>query len=141
MRNLGLIFSGSLITIIGIGHIFFPTYGYDQDVQSFFYKSPLIADHFYYLATYAICSFILFIGITTIYLGSSKKLAANPEFIRYFIALSILLWGARLLMELKYPVKLSLYGIPSPTKNLVIVLSLIVTGFVAGLVKTFKTRI
>ena len=140
MRNIGLIFSGSIITLIGIGHLFFPTFGYSEDVQSYLRQSPQIADHFYYLATYAICSFLLFMGTTTIYMGSLKDSAQNPQFIRFFIIMSIVLWSARLLMELKYPVKLSLFGISEPTNSLFIALSLIIIGFMVGLAKVLQAE-
>lgn len=131
MKITGLLVSGSLIPLIGIGHIFFPVYGYDGTVQAFFRQSPPIADHFYYLATWAICNFLLFMGITTIYIGWSAKLRIqSPGFIRFFCLLSAVLWLLRLLLELRYPVQLSLFGIAAPTNNLIIVLSIIVAGFV-----------
>lgn len=140
-RNIGFITSGSIILIIGLAHTLFPTYGYSDDVQAFFKQSPAIADHFYYLATYAICSFLLFIGLVTIYIGASVGFARrNSKFITYYAALSIALWIARLALELKYPVKLSLFGISDPTKNLVIVLSIIVVGFGSGLIINLKRQ-
>lgn len=138
-RNIGLICSGCIISLIGLVHIIFPTYGYSDDVQDFFKQSPPIADHFYYLATYAICSFLLFIGLVTIYIGASLEFAKNnSKFITYYTVLSIALWAGRLALEIKYPVKLSLFGIHDPTKNLVIVLSLIVIGFIVGLFTNLK---
>lgn len=141
-RNIGLIFSGSIILLIGLAHTIFPAYGYSKDVQEYFKQSPQIADHFYYLATYAICSFLLFIGLITVYIGTSNTLANhNSKFIRYYSILSIVVWSGRLILEIKYPVKLSLFGIHEPTKNLIIVLSLIVIGFIAGLFKSFTMRL
>jgi len=140
-KNIGLIFSGSIILLIGLAHIIFPAYGYSNDIQGYFKQFPQIADHFYYLATYAICLFLLFIGLITIYIGTSAKLANhNSEFIKYYAFLSIAVWSGRLLLEIKYPVKLSLFGIHEPTKNLIVVLVLIVIGFIAGLFKTFSMK-
>lgn len=138
-RNFGLICSGCIISVIGLAHTIFPTYGYSDEVQDFFKKSPLMADHFFYLATYAICSFLLFIGAVTIYVGASIEFGKNnSKFISYYTVLSIALWSGRLLLEIKYPVRLSLFKISEPTNNLVIVLSLIVIGFTVGLFTNLK---
>lgn len=137
--NIGLISSGCMISLIGLAHTVFPVYGYGDDVQDFFKQSPSVADHFYYLATYAICSFLLFIGLVTIYIGASPEFVKNnSKFITYYTVLSIALWSGRLLLEIKYPVRLSLFGITNPTNNLVIVLSLIVIGLITGLFTNLK---
>jgi len=140
-RNIGLILSGSMILLIGLAHIIFPVYGYSDDVQDFFRQSPSISDHFYYLATYAICSFLLFIGLVTIYIGASVEFVnRNSKPITYYSVLSIALWAGRLVLEMRYPVKLSLFGIHDPTGNLVIVLSFIVVGFILGLLINLKSH-
>jgi len=140
-RNIGLICSGCIILLIGLAHIIFPIYGYGKDVQDFFKQSHAISDHFYYLATYAICSFLLFIGLVTIYIGASVKfIKHNSKFIKYYTVLSIVLWTSRLVLEIKYPVNLTLFGIHDPSKNLMIVLSLIVIGFIFGLLTNFKLQ-
>lgn len=140
-KNIGLICSGCIILLIGVAHTIFPIYGYSDDVQDFFKQSPPIADHFYYLATYAICSFLLFIGLVTVWIGVSAEFAKrNPKFITYYSVLSIILWTSRIALEIKYPVKLSLFGIHSPSLNLMIVLSLIVIGFILGLLTNLKLQ-
>src|SRR3569833_1120366 len=104
-----LLSGGILIVIIGIGHIFMPEIGYDRKVPAS--MDTEISDHFYYLGTYAICSFLLTIGSISIY--TSRK--NNPDFSFTICAILALLWIARFILEIIYPVHLKLFFLNNPT--------------------------
>ncbi len=121
----GLAVGGCLMLMIGIGHLFLPTWGYDPALVASL-GAPL-ADHFYYLATYALCAFFLTQG------GLSLWLAWRPPSrtgLAVATALAIWWWG-RLYLEGRYPVVVALFGIERPTSLLTVVIGLAALAYSA----------
>ena len=119
-----LLIPGVPITIIGIAHIPLPLVGYDPTIASAMAES--VRDHFYYLATWAICAFLLGMGALTIYFSQR---GGTREATRVFAAVMLAVWLARLALEFLFPVRLSLYGVKDPGVFLPWVIATIVAGF------------
>lgn len=114
-----LLIGGIATMAIGIAHIFMPSLGYDSDVASS--MSAEIRNHFYFLATYAICSFLLTLGFLSIYF--SKLTYPDASFV--VCAVLSVLWIARLMLELKYPVEVRLFVVDRPSTVLLPVIAAI----------------
>lgn len=100
---------GGVITItIGIAHVFMPTFGYDSQIPNAMEAN--ISDHFYYLATYAICGFLLALGLISVYF--SKLKSVKDSFV--VSVLLTILWISRSVLEYFYPVEVSLFFLKSP---------------------------
>ena len=131
-----LLSGGILVSIIGVGHIFMPEFGYEKNIPAS--MDTEISNHFYYLGTYAICSFLLSLGIISIYL--SRK---NYRDISLTIcSIWALLWTSRFILEIIYPVKLKLFFLTNPTQVLTPFIGLIaliyISGAATGLISYFK---
>lgn len=110
--------TGGIITmIIGFGHIFMPTAGYEDTV--IFSMAPAIRDHFYYLGTYAICIFLLALGFISIYF-SRIELSIHTIIISSILAI---LWIGRTILEFIYPVEIKIFMLQKPHNALRIVIS------------------
>jgi hypothetical protein len=112
-----MLVAGMLTLMIGIGHVFLPTMGYEDSVQSA--MPPAIREHFYYLGTYAICSFLLAFGFISIYF-SRTKLSNQTVVVSFVLAL---VWGSRAIFEFIYPVELKIFMLDYPHRVLKIVTS------------------
>jgi hypothetical protein len=121
-----LLIGGIFTTIIGIAHIFMPALGYNSSVSSG--MRPEIRDHFYYLATYAICAFLLTLGFISIYISQINY--PRVSFVVCF-ALSVL-WVGRMVLEWKYPVHLKLFFLEDPTMVLLPVITFIAGTYSLG---------
>lgn len=124
--QLSLLFGGIWVCFIGIGHIFMPTLGYDRQVPMSMSKE--VSEHFYYLGTYAICSFLISLGIISIYVSRLQQ----PGILKFFAGLFSFLWIGRTIMEVVYPVKLKLFFLSDPTSVLLPVISLIAINYSFG---------
>lgn len=112
-----LLVGGLLCTLIGTGHIFMPTLGYSAHlVQN---MPPEVSDHFYYLGTYAICSFLLGFGIISIYL-SSVPFSTNTLVISFVLTM---IWISRAMMEFIYPVELKIFMLDAPHSVLAVIIT------------------
>ena len=121
-----LLFGGISVCLIGIGHIFMPTLGYDQQVP--LSMSKKVSDHFYYLGTYAICSFLLSLGIISIYISRLSQ----PNILKFFAGIFSFLWISRAILEIIYPVKLKLFFLNNPTSVLLPVIGVIAINYAVG---------
>ena len=127
--------TGGIITmIIGIGHIFMPTTGYEDTVT--FSMAPAIRDHFYYLGTYAICIFLLALGFISICF-SRIELSIHTIIISSVLAI---LWIGRTILEFIYPVEIKIFMLQKPHNSLRIVISTLallysITSFYGGTLK------
>jgi len=103
-----LLIGGLLTAMIGIGHIFMPTVGYDSAVPQA--MEPAIREHFYYLGTYAICAFLLSLAFLSIYFSRLEYPRAS------LVVGSVLavLWVARAILELIYPVEIRIFFLKTP---------------------------
>lgn len=132
-KDFGIQFSTMLIVLIGVMHIFLPTMGYDQAVvQS---MNEEVAVHFYYLGTYAICSFLLgfgFLSFLIIRIDNSNMALFSLR--RSFSTISIIIWGLRLIMEFIYPVTLSIFNVRKPHLFLAFAIFLILVGYIYDLI-------
>ena len=136
VKNPGVVMSGLCICVIGLAHLLFPNHGYGREVRAFFCQNAEIADHFYYLATYALCSFLLFIGALTLIVGSLGD--QYTGIVRAYCLLSVLLWSTRLALELVYPVEVKLFGMDNLSMKLIVTLIVIISGFIVGIFKTYS---
>ncbi len=103
-----LLIGGAITLFIGIGHIFIPAMGYEESVSQS--MQPAIRDHFYYLATYAICSFLLAFGLLSIYFlrtGPSRHTTV-------FATIMALVWITRMVLEFIYPVEVRIFMLEHP---------------------------
>jgi hypothetical protein len=125
---------GGLFTLfIGIAHIFMPDLGYEPSVP--LSMTPAIRDHFYYLATYAICTFLLTLGVISIYASKIKYVNVS---LFICIILSVL-WIGRTILEIKYPVHVKLFFLDIPTVALLPVIAFIALTYSIGSV-TYLAR-
>ncbi|WP_166964553.1 hypothetical protein [Yeosuana marina] len=127
-----LLIGGIFTMIIGVAHIFMPTFGYSP--QIFNSMEANVRDHFYYLATYAICGFLLTLGLISIYFSKLKSI--KDSFM--VSALLTVLWISRLVLEYFYPVEVSLFFIKSPHKILFSAIAFIVITYLIGTLSFIK---
>jgi len=121
LLKIALLTGGILTTAIGIAHIFIPSLGYSDNIVV--NMNTEIRNYFDYLATYAICAFLLTLGFLSIYFSRLTYPRAS------FVVCSTLsvLWIARLVLELKYPVEIPLFVMQRPTVVLLPVIAFIAT--------------
>ena len=130
--------AGSLILLIGIGHIFMPSLGYTEIATQGMTEQA--KEHFYFLGTYAICTFLLAFGALTL------SHALNPKEMHTLIFSAILsiVWLIRLALQFAYPVQVPIFGLEHPHPILVPVLSVIAAAFViatiAGILVSHERR-
>lgn len=106
----GLFFGGLVSSIIGVAHFFMPLYAFDPSVLM--QMDGLVKDHFVYLAIYMLGSFLLGMGLLSLYFATSVITSQ----ILAFILLQTFLWWVRVLLEVLFPVNVSLFGVPNPTE-------------------------
>lgn len=107
-RRLG-IWPGAISLAIGIMHFFMPTLGYDPaDLRAI---PEAQREHFAYLGTYAIGSFLVALGLITMVLAPRLR-ASDAAFL---FSLMTIVWGLRAAMELVWPVDLRLFVLDYPT--------------------------
>lgn len=116
---------GGVITLtIGLAHLLFPSAGYDRTISES--MSPLIRDHFYYLATYAIAAFLLSLGTISLLFSRLNHL---PSAIAIACVLAVL-WSARFILELAYPVEVALFVVPRPSTLIVPTIGLLAVLYI-----------
>lgn len=129
-----LLGGGICVTLIGIMHIFMPAMGYENTI-------PLsmpgeVSNHFYYLGTYAICTFLLTLGFLSIYASRIH----HPDVSFVICSAFSLLWISRTVLEIIYPVRLKLFFLSVPTVVLLPLIILIATVYTGGSVSYILSR-
>jgi hypothetical protein len=120
--------AGTLVSLIAIGHIFMPAFGYPDTVTS---GMPVaIKEHFYYLGTYAICTFLFAFATLTFY---HARTAGTPA-ARVFSATMAAVWWLRVALEFSYPVDVPIFFLDRPHPVLVPVLLIIAIAFTMAVV-------
>ena len=123
LTSVSLRVAGVLVTTIGVGHIFMPTFGYRGAVPSG--MEPAIREHFYFLGTYAICCFLLGFGVLT--LMASKEPRARAT--QLFSGVMTGVWAFRFVLELRYPVSVPIFFLEDPHPSLMVILATITGAF------------
>lgn len=121
-----LLIGGICVTLIGIMHIFMPAMGYENTIP--LSMPSEVSNHFYYLGTYAICTFLLTLGFLSIY--ASRIHHADVSFV--ICSAFSLLWINRAVLEIIYPVRLKLFFLSVPTVVLLPLIILIATVYTGG---------
>lgn len=103
-----------------------PSFGYTAEALAA--VPELQRDHFVYLGTYAIGTFLVAFGILT--LLSDPRHQSTME--TAFWGLMIIVWGTRLVLELIFPVNLPLFFLNEPHLPLLAAFVLILLGYIAG---------
>lgn len=129
----GLRLGGTIIFLIGLGHILMPSYGYSPSVLEG-WSSPAI-DHFYYLATYIICGFLISIGLLSLIYSNH----GISRITAWFTLVISALWLLRLALELLYPVKLQIFFLANPNPVLLAVLSIACAGYIISALAAWRT--
>jgi hypothetical protein len=133
-RSLALTVGGSITCIIGVAHIFMPTLGYDQSVPQA--MAPAVRAHFYYLGTYAICGFLLSLGLLSLYFA---RFAETRHALVVCTVLAFF-WTARTILEILYPVDLRLFVLASPHLALLVVITFLALTYTAATVAGWRSR-
>jgi hypothetical protein len=118
---------GGIITLaIGLAHLFFPSAGYNRSIPDS--MSPVVRDHFFFLATYAIAAFLLSIGTISVLFS---RLSHLPSAITIASVLAVL-WSVRLALELAFPVEVALFIVPRPSSLILPTIGLMAALYVAA---------
>lgn len=127
-----LLIGGLLTAVIGIGHIFMPTAGYDSSVPQM--MDSAVRDHFYYLGTYAICAFLLSFAFLSIYFSGLKYPQAS------LIVCSVLavFWVVRAILEFLYPVEIRIFFLRTPHSVLLPVILLLAIAYSISALKYLR---
>lgn len=134
MVKLGQILSGLMVLGIGIAHFFMPTLGYSGDVIA---AVPEVQrDHFVYLGTYAIGTFLVAIGVLTLLADPNSADVLH----RSFFGLMVLVWGVRLVLEVIYPVEFSLFFVSNPHSTLSTAIVIVLAGYLGALGSTLRIK-
>lgn len=126
MANFALRISGLMVLLIGAAHFAMPSLGYAPDVIAAVPTAQ--RDHFVYLGTYAIGTFLICFAVLTLLIDPARTDRTQ----RVFLGLMVIVWGARILLELAYPVTLSLFFLSYPHPVLMSALLVIWLGYAAG---------
>lgn len=126
--------AGILVLMIGLAHFVMPSIGYATDALAAIPESQ--RDHFVYLGTYAIGTFLCTFGILTLLSDPARA----GRFETAFLALMVLIWAARLVLEFLYPVDLALFFLAKPHGPLAAVILFILMGYGAGLASGLMQR-
>jgi len=105
MKKLLLII-GSIEILVGLLHFFMPLFFTKSES---FLLLPNIEMNYLLLVTYAVGILLIAFGATTILL--SKKTKELGKILYFYMIIQALLWIARVILELVYPVELEMFGI------------------------------
>ena len=124
--------SGFMILMIGTAHFFMPSLGYDADTIASIPALP--RDHFVYLGTYAIGTFLISFAIMTLLVPISKPSRADI----IFLGLMAAVWLIRMFLEMIYPVELSLFFIDNPHPVLLATIAFIFVSYALAFLKSLR---
>ncbi len=119
----GLRWAGSLLLVIGAGHLLLPSYGYSPEVSTGW--SAEAKDHFLYLATYMIAAFLFTLSLLSFIYSTQRP--SRP--IAWFATISTILWIVRLFLEIKFPVTVKIFFVDQPYIILMAVLGVIIASY------------
>lgn len=105
MKKLLLII-GSIEILVGLLHFFMPLFFTKSES---FLPLPNIEMNYLLLVTYAVGILLIAFGATTILL--SKKTKELGKILYFYMIIQSVLWTARVILELMYPVELEMFGI------------------------------
>jgi hypothetical protein len=125
----GLRVAGTLVSLIAVGHIFMPAFGYPAAVTSS--MTAPVKEHFYYLGTYAICTFLFAFATLAFYHARTAGTPAAPAG-RAFSATMAVVWWLRVALEFSYPVDVPIFFLDRPHPVLVPVLLIVAIAFTAA---------
>lgn len=127
--------AGALVTgLIGIGHLFMPSIGYDGTVAASMERAA--RDHFYYLGTYAIAGFLLSFAVLSLRFSRVDQGDATVTVCAVLAAF----WSVRLGLELRYPVDLPIFFLRNPHPVLVVVIGGLAIAYAASTILALRRR-
>jgi len=126
LTNAATRISGLLVLMIGLVHFALPTLGYAPDALAAIPEAQRA--HFVYLGTYSIAFFLISFAVMTL---MADRTAPNHA-ITAFLGVMVVVWGARFVLELLYPVDLSLFFVANPHPMLMVTLLVIWIGYAVG---------
>ncbi len=126
VRNGLPIVSGFIVLMIGLAHFLMPSLGYAPDALRAIPEPQ--RDHFVFLGTYAIGTFLVAFGVLTL-LSDPRR---GSVFETTFFGLMVIVWVVRLVLELLYPVNLSLFFLDEPHYILLAAITIVLLGYVVG---------
>jgi len=118
--------AGGLVLLIAVGHAFMPAWGYPESVRNG--MTSAVKEHFYYLGTYAICTFLLAFAVLTFY---HSRLVGSPATLVFSGTMAVV-WWLRLALEFSYPVDVPIFFLEYPHPVLVPVLTIIAVAFTSA---------
>ena len=118
--------------MIGLSHFVMPSLGYDADVIAGIPELP--RDHFVYLGTYAIGSFLVSFAVLTFLVDFTQP----TKFTTVFLGLMTLVWSIRFVLELLYPVDLSLFILPNPHPVLLVTILFIFASYATAFLRFMR---
>lgn len=134
MIRLFLWLGGSVPFIIGVAHLFLPTWGFDPKVIGEF--PPEVRAHFVDLSLYAIASFLLAFAALSFYFAMATITRATFVFniIMFFV------WGIRTILEILFPVELALFGVANPSVQILVVTTLTSVFYLLNIVMMSRQK-
>lgn len=124
--NLAGRLAGGAVLAIGLSHFVMPSWGYAADDIAA--VPDLQRDHFVYLGTYAIGSFLVSFGALSLIADARR----GDRFETVFFGLMTAVWAGRLGLEAIYPVDLPLFFLARPHAVLSAAIALIFLGYAIG---------
>jgi hypothetical protein len=114
--------AGVLVLAIGIGHAFLPTLGYPASATAG--MTHATKDHFYYLGTYSIGTFLLAFAVLS-FLSSNRPARA-------FSIVMAVVWTTRLALEVVYPVNVQISLLQHPTQVIEPLVAIIAAAYLTA---------
>ena len=132
LLQMSLRLGGILTLAIGVAHLWFPGAGYARAIPDAM-PAP-VRDHFYYLATFAIATFLLSLGPISV-LFSRLTHVPSASLVACVLAT---LWSARFALELLYPVEVSLFSVAHPSAVLLPVIGMTAALYLTSAALNFR---
>jgi len=101
-----LIAAGIVEILVGLLHFAMPYFIYQSNG---FMNLTNIESDFVLLVIYAVAILLIAFGITTLLLAKKQK--ELGLLLYYYLIIQIILWTARVILELIYPIKLDMFGV------------------------------
>ncbi|MCF6244489.1 MAG: hypothetical protein L3J43_05580 [Sulfurovum sp.] len=98
--------AGTIEVLVGLLHFFMPLF---FDKSETFIQLADIEMNFLLLLTYAVGILLVAFGATTILLARKQK--ELEKILYFYLIIHSLLWTARIVLELLYPVNLEMFGV------------------------------
>jgi hypothetical protein len=122
--------AGALVLAIGVGHAFLPTLGYPTSATDG--MSPATEDHFYFLGTYAIGTFLVGFAVLS-FIHSTRPSTA-------FSTVMATVWTMRLALEFAYPVDVPIFLLQRPHTVIAPVIAVIAAAFTTAMLAGLARR-